>query len=127
MMSGPASRADGFTGAFPPIPESACLARAASRSALAGRPEAVIEVAQLLVSELVTNAVLHARSAPTLFIQADQDEIRVVVHDESSAPPQLQPSADQAAAGRGLSLVSGLATSWGWSQTPTGKNVWFTL
>jgi anti-sigma regulatory factor (Ser/Thr protein kinase) len=119
--------AGGLTVELPAIPASASAARAASREVLAGRPEAVIEVAELLVSELITNAVLHARSAPTLSINVDAGEIRVMVDDQSRTAPELQPAADQAAAGRGLLLVSVLSTSWGWSHTPTGKHVWFTL
>jgi anti-sigma regulatory factor (Ser/Thr protein kinase) len=97
------------------------------------------EVAALLVSELVTNAVLHdgVRSAVggdedtiTLTIVSAEGELRVDVYDSSPDLPVLNgdgiPPAE-AEHGRGLVLVDSLSTDWGSYCAGTGKGVYFTL
>ena len=118
------------TYALPASPSSARLARQLTRGALQGCPDPLVDVAELLVSELVGNAVRHASSAPVMRIEVESGSVRVIVQDDSSALPVLpefyepDPEADS---GRGLLLVASLATTWGWSKTPDGKRVWFTL
>jgi anti-sigma regulatory factor (Ser/Thr protein kinase) len=83
--------------------------------------------ALLLASELVTNAVLHGRSEVGLEVTADDDRLRVSVHDENSRHP-VPVSEDPAALdGRGLALVDALAEQWGVEDLPMGKAVWFEL
>jgi anti-sigma regulatory factor (Ser/Thr protein kinase) len=86
------------------------------------------EVAVLLTSELVTNAIQHQAGATiTLTITCVCDQLRVAVHDTSRrVPVQIDAPAD-AEAGRGLMLVAGLSTNWGFNRTGTGKIVHFTL
>jgi anti-sigma regulatory factor (Ser/Thr protein kinase) len=103
------------------------VARQLVRSTLAGFSPPVVEVAELLVSELVANAVRHASSAPIVHIEIDYDGIHVDVQDASAAAPQVQPASEDAGSGRGLVLVDSLAAAWGWSKTREGKRVWFTL
>jgi anti-sigma regulatory factor (Ser/Thr protein kinase) len=103
------------------------LARAFSTEALAGCPPDMVDVALLLVSELVTNAVLHAMSAPTMRVDVDPAGVRFTVLDKSRTLAQLQTGSDQSAGGRGLQLVDALSASWGSSDTPTGKLTWFAL
>jgi anti-sigma regulatory factor (Ser/Thr protein kinase) len=91
----------------------------------------VAEVAELLSSELVTNAVLHAHTSVELCAAwQDDGALRVEVFD-SAADAQVTPAhrnADPAAeSGRGLAIVANLASSWGVDAVGGGKSVWFTL
>ena len=81
----------------------------------------------LLVSELMTNAILHARSDVVLTLRHDLDGVRVEVFDTSPVPPRLRHFRPEAATGRGVRLLETLASSWGIRRTPEGKCVWFTL
>jgi GAF domain-containing protein/anti-sigma regulatory factor (Ser/Thr protein kinase) len=83
----------------------------------------------LLVSELVTNAVLHARPPLRLHAEADDHRLRVGVDDAGSAVvlrPRLFPAADQEQ-GRGLALLEMLSDRWGIAARQDGKTVWFEL
>jgi anti-sigma regulatory factor (Ser/Thr protein kinase) len=102
-------------------------ARTLIRDALTGCSEETIATAQLLVSELVTNAVLHAGPPLVLGIQLNGDQTRIVVTDGSSAHPLARPIHDDTADGRGLPLVEALSSSWGWHIAGPGKSVWFEL
>jgi anti-sigma regulatory factor (Ser/Thr protein kinase) len=84
------------------------------------------ETALLLTSELVTNAVVHTRSADVA-VQArcNGDTLRIAVDDEGTAPPVSSGSCPGQATGAGLSLVDSLAARWGWEPLATGKRVWF--
>ena len=101
------------------------LARAAVRTALArwGRSELSDDV-ELAVSELVTNAVLHAGSGPVLTLRAYADGVRVEVADAAQRLPTAREYGEDSGTGRGLHLVDGLARSWGAEPTPAGKVVW---
>jgi anti-sigma regulatory factor (Ser/Thr protein kinase) len=103
------------------------------------------DVAILLTSELVTNAVTHATArrhqdgraarrgfaaeAVLLVITADDAGLRVDVHDGSGDLPVLAdcPADADAETGRGLLLVTSLSAEWGFHRTPGGKAVYFTL
>ena len=82
---------------------------------------------RLLVSELVTNALLHARSAPAVEVTRDGDRIRCVVLDDSPMVPRRRHYASDAVTGRGIALVETLATRWGSERNGPGKRVWFEL
>ncbi|MCU0264776.1 MAG: ATP-binding protein [Actinomycetia bacterium] len=87
------------------------------------------DVAVLLVSELVTNAILHGRGPLELRARATGDSLRVEVHD---ADPRTAPTLSTDVGptddgGRGLQLVDILADRWGWAESPAGKVVWFEL
>jgi anti-sigma regulatory factor (Ser/Thr protein kinase) len=90
-------------------------------------PRAKIADAVLLVSELVTNALLHARSAPAVEVTRDGDHIRCVVLDDSPMVPRRRHYASDAVTGRGIALVETLATRWGSERNGSGKRVWFEL
>ncbi len=94
------------------------------------------DVAILLASELVTNAVTHGTPAAGTFvlltIACDAAFLRVDVHDGSGDLPVLDTGLiDEAPAeaetGRGLLLVTSLSAEWGFYRTPAGKAVYFTL
>jgi anti-sigma regulatory factor (Ser/Thr protein kinase) len=85
--------------------------------------------AALLVDELVTNAVLHARSDCVVVAEKGDDALRVEVIDRNSDLVGVRPGAEHLSAqgGRGLVIVAAMATAWGVHEHPLGKSVWFTL
>jgi anti-sigma regulatory factor (Ser/Thr protein kinase) len=86
------------------------------------------DIAVLLASELVTNAIRHERSKTvTLTISCPCGQLRVEVHDTSCSMPVLVDSPADAETGRGLMLVAALSAKWGFFRTPAGKAVYFTL
>jgi anti-sigma regulatory factor (Ser/Thr protein kinase) len=85
------------------------------------------EVAALLTTELVTNAIVHARTDFALRVATDQGRLRVEVSDSSHDPPRLIPIGETEEHGRGLHLVDALSASWGVDWTAGGKVVWFEL
>ncbi|WP_327066288.1 ATP-binding protein [Kitasatospora sp. NBC_01302] len=82
---------------------------------------------QLLVSELVTNAVVHATRSDQrirLRLEVDQEQLWITVEDASDQVPQPRKSTD-GESGRGLLLVEALADAWGWGpREGVGKQVW---
>ena len=90
---------------------------------------AVVDLATLLTSELVTNAVRYGRGLVRLSIRTEPPAVRVEVHDDNPALPTLGPETDAAAeGGRGLRLVDALASRWGAEPHPgNGKDVWFEI
>jgi anti-sigma regulatory factor (Ser/Thr protein kinase) len=91
-------------------------------------PEA-IEAARLLVSELVTNCVLHAHSMITLAVHCDGEHVAVAVSDDGEDLPRVRDDvAETDTGGRGLHLVAALASDWGIRpRDDGGKVVWFRL
>lgn len=85
------------------------------------------ETAALLVSELVTNAVLHAKDPLQVSLRMSGTTIRVEVSDGASERPALRPLDPTSPGGRGLVLVDRLANSWGVEDRAPGKVVWFEL
>ncbi|MFI6443537.1 ATP-binding protein [Kitasatospora sp. NPDC050543] len=94
--------------------------------------ERLLEVGELVISELVANAVEHARTPPGRLIEVRfemvaTDQLRIEVHDASSEHPVIRPLAgDDDESGRGLCLVEALVTAWGCCPRPggVGKFVW---
>jgi anti-sigma regulatory factor (Ser/Thr protein kinase) len=80
--------------------------------------------ALLVITELVTNAVEHAKTPLTVTVSFTGMTLLVEVHDESPTQPRLQPVDLGAARGRGLQFVDALAHRWSWATGPTGKTVW---
>jgi len=80
--------------------------------------------AELIASELVTNAVLHARTAIQLRLSVEESRVRIEVYDENTRAPALPSCGPDATSGRGLALVSSLANSWGIEHQGDGKVVW---
>lgn len=113
---------------FPGAPTSAGEARRFTEQALveSGRAD-LVDTALLLVSELVTNALLHASSGVTLVIVVDDESAVVEVHDRSPVFPAVRRYGLDAATGRGLLLVEDLAAEWDVEATESGKKVWFRL
>jgi len=112
-----------------PVPSSVGIARSFIREALVDLDENAQDVALLLTSELVTNAILHARTPVKLGVLVDNDRTLVCVADRMSESPDLTPRArsQDRPGGRGLALVADLAESWGTTTYTGGKTVWFVL
>lgn len=102
------------------------LARARVVELVGAIDPSVLEVAELLTSELVANAVLHGIGPINLHVVADEAYLRVEVADGSAALPAIA-GAPPAVGGRGLAIIEHLARTWGADATPTGKTVWFEL
>lgn len=82
---------------------------------------------ELVVDELVTNAIQHSRGPVTLSIGRRPDRIVVQVQDPSSDRPEHEDPDVLADNGRGLLLVDELAAGWGTTPTDDGKRVWAEL
>ena len=104
-------------------------ARRAVHDFAAAVSPAAARTAELLASELVTNAVTHGRGQVRVLMEYDARGLAVTVSDDESAPPVIADAALSATGGRGMRLVDVLSTSWG--VTPDrpgpGKGVWFRL
>ncbi|MFJ8627589.1 SpoIIE family protein phosphatase [Kitasatospora sp. NPDC093550] len=102
-------------------------ARALVREQLAGwHLEALSDTTELLVSELVTNAVRVARDRVQLQL-IRVDKLLVEVSDDNHNLPSLEPAEQLGETGRGLTLVTKLAERWGTARKAVGKVVWFEL
>lgn len=112
---------------LPAEPASVPAARRFVRAVLQGSGlQAAWETAQMLVSEVATNAVLHARTAFTVEVVRDGERVRVSVTDLSPAVPRQRSYGADSATGRGLRLVDTFAAAWGVDRQPGGgKTVWF--
>ena len=86
------------------------------------------DTAELLTSELVTNALVHTDRDAVLTATVGPDGLRVEVRDFTSRRPRMRvPDADTGTSGRGLLLVQSLADAWGVCVHGVGKAVWFEL
>ena len=119
--------------ALEPDAASPAIAREAVKGALqASHAEPLRDDAVLLVSEVVTNAVIHAHTPLRLFVQDRPHVVRVEVEDGSTdLPTQKHPAPRSRDAmlesGRGLELLEKVADAWGVESRKTGKVVWFEL
>jgi hypothetical protein len=134
-----------------PDPAEVSRARRWARSRLAGSgigvDEPLAETLLLLISELVTNAVVHTGCPAVLRmlfpgVEMSQVEmsrcemseagpasggtetVRVEVADSSDLPPAPRHARGDDTGGRGLELVDGLADRWGWQREGRGKHIW---
>jgi anti-sigma regulatory factor (Ser/Thr protein kinase) len=112
LVRGPAERAPG-------------VARQFVGDWFQSRGNADVYTAQLIVSELVTNALLHGQGPIVVRVWRDEsDGLAVVeVEDGGDGLPVVQPESKTAINGRGLLLVSSLAKEWGTSVLPDGRKV----
>ena len=111
---------------------SAALARDfARRSGCADHALEVLDDALLLISELVTNSVLHGGPPIVLAIDCDGTGLHVRVRDGASQAPVARGAGDEAESGRGMSLVDLISDTWGVDPVADdhglGKEVWFEL
>ncbi|WP_107048964.1 SpoIIE family protein phosphatase [Streptomyces sp. NRRL F-5630] len=112
---------------LPRDPQSVGKAREYTREQLAGWDlEALADTTELLVSELVTNALRYGDGEIRLRLLLDRSLV-CEVWDEGLVQPRRRRAKDTDEGGRGLQLVGLLAASWGSRRTPHGKTVWFEL
>jgi anti-sigma regulatory factor (Ser/Thr protein kinase) len=109
---------------LPAEPSSAGAARRFV-SGLLSDPTETVETVVLLVSELASNAVLHARTPFELRVRVDDTTIRVEVIDANPMLPALKAYAPESVTGRGLHMVADEADRWGCETVAEGKVVWF--
>ncbi len=90
----------------------------------------LVDSAALGVSELVTNAMLHADPPITVTVGGTVQHPRVQVHDSSTRPPRISHEMTEddqllRTVGRGLGIVASYSHTWGAEVSPEGKMVWF--
>lgn len=114
---------------FPAEPASAGSARRFVGATLRQwRCDDLVDVATLLVSELVANAVLHAGTDIGVAVRLAGPRLRVEVSDGNPGTPARKHYSSLATTGRGLMLVERLSADWGVTPGPGGgKQVWFEL
>ena len=115
---------------LPAVSHSVRLSRHATSAALTAWQLAhVDEVAALLVSELVTNAVRHARGTDVIMVDlhAGRTWLRIEVQDTDRHWPQPRIPDGFDESGFGFILIDALASSWGVRETEAGKAVWAEL
>ena len=114
---------------FPPEAQSAGAARRMVRAFCADHAiDSVADDAELLASEVMTNACRMATGPVTMFLVADDGALLCIISDDSVARlPAVVLSTPTAEAGRGLFVLEQLAGAWGATTTSSGKNVWFRL
>lgn len=112
-----------------PEPRSPRIARRSVAEFLRrkGATDDLVNTAALLVSEVVTNAVVHARTVVRVRCEVERLGARIEVADESTSEPIVWEHDVDALAGRGLVLVDALATAHGVRSTKAGKVVWFVV
>jgi GAF domain-containing protein/anti-sigma regulatory factor (Ser/Thr protein kinase) len=108
-------------------PDAVPLARRFAASVLNGRPPDLVGDAELIVTELVTNALLYAGPPVTLRVVPRQDRVRLEVVDHSRALPMRLVESTEAMTGRGLALVESLSQRTGVEPLANGKVVWCEL
>lgn len=87
----------------------------------------VSDDAALLLSELITNAALHARTTITVSARFSAHELKVAVADRQPGHPEGTMPGQSAEGGRGLPIVAAVADRWGVHSHRGGKVVWFVL
>ncbi len=88
-----------------------------------------VQAVQVVIGELASNAARHARTRFTLALTVEDGVVRVEVFDLDSRPPALMGVDSDSTSGRGLHLVAGVTSDWGWQTAESeegisGKVVW---
>jgi anti-sigma regulatory factor (Ser/Thr protein kinase) len=126
------SGSDEFARLFVPVPAVVREVRGFVRDVFrAWGEEACTPEAEIIVAELATNAVVHARSPFRVAISRTKSEIKLSVRDASTVPPE-QPAGNLGvregrAGGRGISMVASLSLTWDTHPEPDGKTIWATM
>jgi anti-sigma regulatory factor (Ser/Thr protein kinase) len=108
--------------------EAPALAREFLRgSTCAEHHSEVVDDAVLMVSELVTNSVLHGGPPVVVAVDCDEATLQVRVRDGSPSLPAPRDAATGDENGRGLALVAEMSADWGVDTEEDGKHVWFVI
>ena len=89
--------------------------------------DGLLEDATVVVSELVTNAVIHARTEILVDVAVSGESVRISVSDQNSRLPTVPETPEDATNGRGLHLVAAISKDWGVDDGTVGKAVWAEL
>jgi anti-sigma regulatory factor (Ser/Thr protein kinase) len=114
---------------FPPDSNSVPLARRFVAELLSELPSDTIEILTLMVSELATNSVLHARSGFRLRVERFDRGVRIEVTDTGGGQAEMLSPGPLEPHGRGLHIIDKLASEWAVVRSPdgAGKTVWFSV
>jgi anti-sigma regulatory factor (Ser/Thr protein kinase) len=111
--------------------ESVGAARTFVAALMVGTPDSVRDSVALMVSELATNALIHAAGGFDVSVERSDSTVSVSVSDRGEGTPVLQAPPSSEPHGRGLRIVDKLADDWGVSPLSDGdrrgKTVWFRL
>lgn len=110
-----------------PEPRAARAARQWVRDQVPPLDEDAALALEVLTSELVTNAVLHARTRLTVGVTELVDGVLIAVTDRNMLMPEQQDYSETRTSGRGMTLLSVLARRWGVVTDDEGKIVWFVI
>jgi anti-sigma regulatory factor (Ser/Thr protein kinase) len=88
---------------------------------------ALLSDAELVLSELVTNSVIHAGSPVSVSVSPARQRVRLTVHDPSPVEPSLRFPGSLEPGGRGMYVIAATASRWGVESMPEGKIVWAEL
>jgi anti-sigma regulatory factor (Ser/Thr protein kinase) len=110
---------------FPADTATVVLVRHLVRELLEPLDRDTVEDCVLLVSEVATNVVQHARTVYEVRVLQEGAWARIEVADCSEVLPAVRVLAEDADRGRGLLLLQRLSSAWGVEERPTGKCVWF--
>lgn len=105
--------------------ESVAQARRFAREALSDLSEETRETVELLVSELATNCVRHARSDFEITLQLARGKVRVEARDSGTGQPTPRTPEPSEPSGRGLLIIEAMSERWGVIAGAGGKTVWF--
>lgn len=108
-------------------PRAARSARAFVRESVRVDDEDFMTDVVLLTSELVTNAIIHARTPIEIGVIHSGDDVLVAVGDRNLARPEQQPYSVGRTSGRGLRILEAFTDDWGVTTHDRGKSVWFTI
>ncbi|WP_225808106.1 ATP-binding protein [Streptomyces spinosus] len=117
---------------FPAVTASIAVARHWVRDCVEGfgeslRRHPVIQTAELLVSELITNAIRHGVGPPVIRLTWNGRLLRLAVSDDIDRQPRIRATANTEPGGFGMQLLERLAVRWGVIPRHPGKTVWAEL
>lgn len=130
LISPSGTSAPACSESLPRLPESAAAARRMVRTALdVWHLPMLVDGASLVVTELVANAVDHARGSciRVTVTRTGETGVRIAVVDKDRKRPDLRPATPDDERGRGLWLVDAVSEVWGVDPLPWGKRVWAEL
>lgn len=108
-------------------PKCVAACREFVAQALHSRPAELVDRAVLVASELVSNVVRHTPNGGKIEVIVAAQQLRLEVSDFSYDQPIPLPHSDTAIDGRGLPIVSSLASTWGVQESRAGKTIWATF
>jgi KaiC/GvpD/RAD55 family RecA-like ATPase len=113
---------------FVPVPQaSKAVRRFVIDTLTSWHRDDLVDNASLVVSELASNAVVHASSPFRVSLQQCGSVVRLAVHDASEAPPNRRHDSTDVPGGWGMGIVSALSRRWGCERVADGKIVWAEL